>query len=153
MGTIIAKDLTKEFPRSPYEELEGFPWLPRMIDKTRSLLAGKLGEYFPFPCGGDRDFLASVGLDAAGFKAKVASGATDAEIAQWVKQNVKPDYEQGLAEYSKSLRAGYPSGSELAGNLKRYKAEFAKANPNADLSKVDNFWKLFCLEEGHTFPA
>ena len=35
MSTIQAKDLTKEFPRSPYDELAGFPWLPRLVDKVR----------------------------------------------------------------------------------------------------------------------
>lgn len=28
MPAIPAKDLAKEFPRSPLEELDGLPWLP-----------------------------------------------------------------------------------------------------------------------------
>ena len=43
MPAIPAKDLTKEFPRSPLEELDGLPWLPRMVDKVRALQAGTIG--------------------------------------------------------------------------------------------------------------
>jgi len=97
MATITAKDLTKEFPRSPYEELDGFPWLARLIDKVRALQAGTLGEYTPFPCGGDRRFLATAGIDADALKDLIFKGASDAEILAYIKAHAVPDAAERLA--------------------------------------------------------
>ena len=66
MTVILAKDLSKEFPRSPLDELDGLPWLPRLIDKVRALQAGTLGDYTPFPCGGDRGFCDHDGFGCRG---------------------------------------------------------------------------------------
>ncbi len=41
-------DLTKDYPRSPREQLDGIMILPRAIDKARAQLEGKLGEYLYF---------------------------------------------------------------------------------------------------------
>ncbi len=38
-------DLTQRPPRSPRVRLGGYVILPRMLDKGRAALAGKLGEY------------------------------------------------------------------------------------------------------------
>ncbi|MEO7677968.1 MAG: DUF5069 domain-containing protein, partial [Verrucomicrobiota bacterium] len=38
-------DLTQRPPRSPRVRLGGYVLLPRILDKGRALLAGKLGEY------------------------------------------------------------------------------------------------------------
>src|ERR1700722_18429694 len=40
-----AKDLTAEAPRGLDAELEGYAWLPRMLDKARATLAGTAGSY------------------------------------------------------------------------------------------------------------
>lgn len=40
-----ALDLTKQPPRSPYEQLGGIYFLPRTIDKMRAYIAGTVGEY------------------------------------------------------------------------------------------------------------
>ncbi len=38
-------DLTQRPPRSPRVRLGGYAILPRLLDKCRALLAGKVGEY------------------------------------------------------------------------------------------------------------
>ncbi len=48
-GPEAAKDLTVKVPRGLYAELEGYAWLPRMLDKGRATLAGTAGGY-PFGC-------------------------------------------------------------------------------------------------------
>lgn len=47
-GNTLAMDLTKDYPRSPREQLDGIMILPRAIDKARAQLEGKLGEYLYF---------------------------------------------------------------------------------------------------------
>jgi len=42
---LIAKDLTKDYPRSPRETLAGYVIAARMLDKCRAVIAGTAGEY------------------------------------------------------------------------------------------------------------
>lgn len=151
MSTITAKDLTKEFPRSPFEELEGLPWLARLIDKVRALQAGTLGEYTPYPCGGDRHFLGVVGVDVDQLKALIDSGAGDNEIAQWVKAHATPGVDERLGAYRELALAPVSGESRdyLAGALAGLKA----ARPDLDTTRVDNFARLMCLEEGYPCPG
>ena len=152
MSTITAKDLTKEYPRSPYAELDGLPWLPRLIDKVRALHAGTLGDYTPFPCGGDQNFLNTLGLNADELKKVIAGGASDQEIAAWVKAHMAPEATSKLEAYRQQQRAAYPAGSEYHGYLQHALEELKKARPGIDLSKVDNFSRMICVEEGHQLP-
>jgi len=56
-----AKDLTMEAPRRPDAELEGYTWLPRMLDKARATLAGTAGSYL-FGCPVDHTCMARLGI-------------------------------------------------------------------------------------------
>lgn len=150
MSTIQAKDLTHDFPRSPFEELGGIPWLARLVDKVRALHAGKIGEYTPFPCGGDQNFLNTLGLEGDALKAVIAGGASDEEIARWVKEHAVAGYETKLQAYRQGQLA--PATGEMAGYLSHAKEELAKARPELDLSGVTNFGQLICAEEGYSCP-
>jgi hypothetical protein len=150
MPTVQAKDLTKDFPRSPYADLGGIYWLPRLIDKVRALKAGTLGEYTPYPCGGDQKFLGTLGLEADALKAVIDGGASDEEILTWVKQNAVPGY----AEKMQAYRQGQfePATGEMAGYLAHAREELAKARPDLDVSGVTNWGQLIAVEEGHPIP-
>lgn len=54
-------DLTAQPPRGLDAELEGYAWLPRMLDKARATLAGKAGRY-QFGCPVDHTCLARLGV-------------------------------------------------------------------------------------------
>jgi quercetin dioxygenase-like cupin family protein len=56
-----AKDLTTQEPRGLDAELEGYAWLPRMLDKARATLAGTAGRY-QFGCPVDHTCLARLGI-------------------------------------------------------------------------------------------
>ncbi len=84
----LAKDLSREEPRSPDEELGGFPLAARALDKCRASLAGTNGD-FKFNCPMDQQFFASSGIDAEEFRGFVASGAGDAEVADWIRDHAK----------------------------------------------------------------
>jgi hypothetical protein len=148
--TIQAKDLTQEYPRSPYAELNGFPWLPRLIDKVRALQAGKIGAYTPFPCGGDKNFLGTFGIDADALKAVIDSGASDEAIGEWARDHA--------ANFSDATVAGYKQGAleastgEYAGWLQQAVEATKAERPELDFGKADNFSRLICVEEGHPLP-
>jgi hypothetical protein len=85
---LLAKDLTKEFPRSPRATLGGYVLAARCLDKCRAALAGTVGEYH-YACPLDQRWLQFAGVDPEALKNFVATGATDPEIADWISQHSK----------------------------------------------------------------
>lgn len=85
-----AYDLTKRPPRSCYVRLGGYVILPRLIDKARAALAGKLGDYYDGPNGMNGQFLRFVGIKHAALKRVIAQGRGDADILAWIGAHAKP---------------------------------------------------------------
>ena len=81
-------DLTQHAPRSPRVRLGGFVILPRMLDKCRATLKGKVGEY-EYGCSLDQALLGFVGIDAEALKAEVAKGKGDGELLAWIRANAR----------------------------------------------------------------
>ena len=100
---LLAKDLTKDYPRSPRETLAGYVIAARMLDKCRAVLAGTAGEYH-FNCPLDNQFLGFAGIDAEQFKAFAATGATDAEVATWIEQHSKVKDRAQVVAWNNKLR-------------------------------------------------
>ncbi len=88
MALTNAPDLTKRPPRSPRVRLGGYVILPRMLDKCRALVAGKVGEY-KYACPTDALFLDFAGIDSEALKKQVAAGKGDGELLEWVQKNAK----------------------------------------------------------------
>jgi hypothetical protein len=59
--------------------LEGYAWLPRMIDKARAARAGTIGRFL-YPCPIDRACLSRLGLDPDAFADLAAALAGDDAI-------------------------------------------------------------------------
>lgn len=86
--SALAKDLSKEPPRSPREMLGGYVIAARTLDKCRAMLNGTPGEY-NFGHYMDTLFLSFSGISAENFRAFVATGATDEDVADWIQLNAK----------------------------------------------------------------
>jgi hypothetical protein len=71
-----AKNLAHDDPAPMDAKLNGYPWLPRMIDKARAIHAGILGAYYRYPCPIDRACLELLGIDAETFR-DIANEAVD----------------------------------------------------------------------------
>lgn len=84
----LAKDLTRDFPRSPRETLGGYVLAARMLDKCRATLNQTNGEYH-FNCPLDKRILEFTGIDADAFKDFVATGASDQEVGEWIKSHAR----------------------------------------------------------------
>src|ERR1043165_8586921 len=87
---LLARDLRngKEFPRSPRQTLGGYVLAARAVDKCRAVLVGWEGEYHS-NCPLDQIWLKFAEVDYNAFRAFVASGATDDEIAAWIPAHAK----------------------------------------------------------------
>ncbi len=82
------KVLTRDDVPTFGDELEGMPYLPRLIAKGRAKLRGELNPDLMFGCGGDRRFLKNHGdIHAADFLHQLwAAGDDDMKLAAWIKQ-------------------------------------------------------------------
>ncbi len=152
MSTISVLDLRHEVPRSPFAELAGLPWLARLVDKVRAAHKGQLGEYVAYPCGGDRHFLGTFGLDADALKAVIEDGATDEAIGTWAKAHATGDFDAVRAGFLAGILAPTTNPDYLP-YLEESKKALAEAHPELDVSVADSLVKLICVEEGHPIPA
>jgi hypothetical protein len=87
---LLARDLRdgKEYPRSPRETLAGYVLAARALDKCRSVLAGCEGDYHS-NCPLDQIWFKFAEIDYNVFRALVATGATDEEVAHWIGERAR----------------------------------------------------------------
>ncbi len=85
---LLAKDLRKQEPRSPEERLGGFQKAARCLDKCRATLLGWQGD-FTYGCPMDQQFFQEAGFNRDEFKAFVATGASDEEVAEWIEEHAQ----------------------------------------------------------------
>jgi hypothetical protein len=101
---IQAPDLSKEFPRSPYDtSIAGYVIAARALDKCRASIAGTLGEYHS-GCPLDNLWLEFVGLSFEAFRDLVATGASDEQVSAWIIANAKTRPRSEIIKWNNSLR-------------------------------------------------
>ena len=72
-------------------ELEGIPWLPRLIEKAKARLRGEMPDELMYCCGGDRRFFNQHDIHPADFLREVwASGGDEQKILAYVRRGGKP---------------------------------------------------------------
>jgi hypothetical protein len=149
----MALDLATQVPRSPFDELEGFCWLPRLIDKKRAHDAGTDGEYSPYPCPGDKGFLKAFGVEAGPLGDVIKGGADDAAVTAWVVANAKDASAATKAAYRAQLIGPHTNlVFALFTRYLAYKNRAAIARHGVDRSKLDSIPKVLAAEEGHPVP-
>jgi hypothetical protein len=148
---MIALDLSQTVPRSPYAELAGIPWLPRVIDKARASFAGTHADYVAYPCSTDRVFLACIGVDASALGDYIRSGADDDAIAAWVGSRASR-LKLGLGLFRGAVLN--PSGNPLVRAVVRAmtpetRARVLRRHPDADSRLLTCIGALLALDEGY----
>ncbi len=139
-----APDLNKEFPRSPRETLGGYVIAARTLDKCRAAIEGTLGDYH-FDCPLDNQFLEFTGISAEDFKSFVATGATDDEVAGWIREKAVQTDKREVIAWNNQLRYTRPVDMpiELQEFLEGYIPKFIPKN------RVVNYWfDVYDIEEG-----
>ncbi|HEY1663884.1 MAG TPA: DUF5069 domain-containing protein [Verrucomicrobiae bacterium] len=137
-------DLTQRPPRSPRVRLGGYVWLPRLLDKGRASVAGKIGEYRFGAKSMDRHFLNFVGIEPDALKDELAKGGSDLDLLTWVQANAKLQRQPWeIAAWSEyHLRRGPDSDHEtltdFAGAVKKFNPMREDVNTWYDLLDVDD---------------
>lgn len=143
---VLALDLTRDYPRSPKTLFAGYVIAGRVLDKCRALLVGTEGEY-AFNFGIDRVFFEFVGIDAEDFKNFVATGATDEEVADWIKSKARNHTPAEIASWNFTLKCRRIS--ELPADRQAWVQEYLLANVPVEVQeKVIFNFDLLDAEEG-----
>lgn len=100
----LAKDLRKDYPRSPREQLAGYVIAARSADKCRASLLNMNGEYNYWPCSLASEWFAFTGITPEQFKDVVATGATDEELAQWIGKHSKVESPDDVLQWNNKMR-------------------------------------------------
>ncbi|MDB6065307.1 MAG: hypothetical protein JWR26_1515 [Pedosphaera sp.] len=143
--TYSSPDLTQFPPRSPRLRLGGYVLLPRLLDKGRAALAGKLGEYHFGGKGMDRHFFNFVGLDHESLKKELAKGGGDGELLAWVQANAKhqrhPWEIAAWSEYHsrRTPDSDFETISYFAEEVKKFSPTREDINTWFDLMDIDDY--------------
>lgn len=140
---LLAKDLTREFPRSPRETLAGYVLAARCLDKCRAVINNSAGE-FHFNCPLDQIFLGFAEIDAEKLKEFVATGASDAEVANWITTHAKKRERVEIIQWNnqqRDLRL-----SEMPPELQEFMEDYIQQNVPRN-RPVYHWFDVYDLEE------
>ncbi len=137
-------DLTQRPPRSPRVRLGGYVLLPRILDKGRASVAGKIGEFRYGAKAMDRHFFNFVGIDPDALRDELAKGGGDLELLTWIHSKAKHQRQPWeIAAWSEyHLRRGPDSDVEtltdFADAVKKFNPAREDINTWFDLLDVDD---------------
>ena len=111
------------YPRSPRETMCGWSHLPRLIDKIRLHLAGKLHPDYQgnFCKGFDGLWLETTGLKAEQLIEVVKNSLTDGEVCDWVRKTINLPESVKAAHRERMLSFPKKDDAELQARLKMRK--------------------------------
>lgn len=141
----LAKDLTKDFPRSAKETLGGYVIAARTLDKCRATVAGTAGEYH-FDCPLDNFFFGFAGITGSDFKDFVATGASDEEVAKWIDLKAKKRPRIEIIKWNNEWR--YKRLSEMPDPIQEFMEDYVPQFVPAHLRpQIKYFFDIYDAEE------
>jgi hypothetical protein len=116
-------DLTRQPPRSCFEELDGLMLMPRTIDKLRGLLpGGNPGDYFingKTP-GISQYLIDRLGISLDDLRSIVASAADEGEIAAWLRERTDTSQYDAINATLKRIKPKHAHDPEYFAELYAY---------------------------------
>jgi hypothetical protein len=143
-GNVI--DLTTAPPRSPFEMLNGYVFLPRLIDKARAHLGETLGSYtFGKPGSLDAFFFTQHGLSPEEFAKAVRAAGSDQEIVTWFSMRTKIKTPNAIKEYNRKFASLAPSSAE---SVKAFMVRVKQVVPPEHADRIKTWFQLLDADEG-----
>lgn len=141
----LAKDLRREFPRSPAEPLADYAIAARALDKCRAELVGWQGDYH-YACPLSKIFLDYAGITPEDFQAFVSTGASDAEVESWIREHATPRERATILRWSNSWRERRLS--QLDDSLQIFMEDYVRDNlPPKSWSLIHRWFDVYDIEE------
>ena len=113
------------YPRSPRETMDGWGHLPRYVDKIRLHLAGKLHSDYTENLGKGFDgiWLEKAGVTHEQMVNVVKNSATDGQVCDWVRFNVKKSAADKKAHWDEMYSRPKAGNAEAEARLQKRKEE------------------------------
>ena len=127
------------YPRSCRETMDGWSHLPRYVDKIRLHLAGKLHSDYTGNLGKGFDalWLKYAGVAHEQMVDVVRNSATDGQVCDWVRKNVKKSATDKEAHWQEMYHRPKPGDAEAAARLKMRKEQSGLAHRDDIKTFVD----------------
>lgn len=143
-GNVI--DLTAAPPRSPFEMLNGYVFLPRLIDKARAHLGDVLGSYtYGQPGSLDAFFFTQHGITPEEFAKAVRAAGSDQEVVTWFSMRTKIKTPNAIKEYNRKFASLAPSSAE---SVKAFMCHVKAVVPPAKADRIKTWFQLLDADEG-----
>jgi len=143
-GNLI--DLTVAPPRSPFEMLNGYVFLPRLIDKARAHLTEKLGSYtYGKPGSLDAFFFTQHGITPEEFAKAVRAAKSDAEVVTWFTMRTKIKTPNAIREYNRKFASLAPTSAEA---VKSFMCHVKAVVPPEKAEQIKTWFQLLDADEG-----
>ena len=135
-------DLTKQYPRSPYDKTGGYVMLGRTVDKARAKLEDTLGEYM-YDCPLDQHLFEFLAIDAESLLDAVKTRLTDSVVVEWVKENQASRNEADIEAFNEKISRLGPEDVESKQYFEEIRQQVAP-----DLLDLDSWFDLIEADEG-----
>jgi hypothetical protein len=127
------------YPRSPRETMDGWSYLPRYVDKIRLHLGGRLHADYQdnFGKGFDALWLKHAGVIHEQMIDVVRKSATDGEVCDWVRRNIKKSPAEKAAHREELLSRPLAGDAAAQARLKMRKEQSGIAHRDDVKTFVD----------------
>ncbi len=135
-------DLTKNFPRSPYEKVDDYMMLGRTIDKAHATLQGLLGEYM-YDCPLDKRLFGFLGISAHQLLELVENSENDEDVADSLKTIQVERNTEEIKQFNDQILESGPNDDESQVYFERLRQKHAPDRPD-----ISSWFDIIEAEEG-----
>ncbi|MBT21997.1 DUF5069 domain-containing protein [Candidatus Poribacteria bacterium] len=135
-------DLTKNFPRSPYEKVDGYMMLGRTIDKAHATLQGLLGEYM-YDCPLDKRLFGFLGISAPQLLELVENSENDEDVVDSLKTIQVERNTEEIEQFNDQILESGPNDDESQVYFERLRQKHAPDRPD-----ISSWFDIIEAEEG-----
>jgi len=139
-------DLAQAPPRSPFDMLDGYVFLPRLIDKARAHLTEKLGAYtYGKPGSLDAFFFTQHGITPEEFAKAVRAAGSDQEVVTWFSMRTRIKTPNAIKEYNRKFASLAPTSAE---SVKSFMCHVKAIVPPDKADRIKTWFQLLDADEG-----
>ena len=135
-------DLTKNFPRSPYEKVDDYMMLGRTIDKAHATLQGLLGEYM-YDCPLDKRLFGFLGISAHQLLELVENSENDEDVGDSLKTIQVERNTEEIKQFNDQILESGPNDDESQVYFERLRQKHAPDRPD-----ISSWFDIIEAEEG-----
>ena len=129
-------DLTKQFPRSPYDMIAGIVMMPRTLDKCKAYNAGTLGEYH-YNCPLDKVLFQFLDVTSNEFAEVVEELENDEKIEEWIRERLEDKSQKEKDQFNNELRHSIPEDLDKKKWIESEKKRLRKNNYFSFFDNID----------------